>query len=164
MEVNGMEITPDMYWVLILAGLVSLIIRFFYCNTIRKTLKLIAEENRHMQPREVWLAMIPIFTIYWNFKIAERMANSLTNEFFDRQIPEEENPGQAVGYSYSILFALGYIPISSGFVLVMGLFSFIFFIRYWLKISNFKALLTEHNRFIESNNQNKESKENTYES
>lgn len=142
-----MEITPDMYGVLILGVLLSLGIRLFYCNTVRKTLKLIAEENRHMKPREAWLAMIPIFTIYWNFKIAERLANSLTNEFYDRKIAEEENPGQAIGYSYSILFALGYIPISSGFIFVMGLFSFIFFIRYWLKISNFKALLEEHNKY-----------------
>ncbi len=142
-----MEITPDMYGVLVLAGLLSLGIRLFYCNTIRKTLNLIAEENRHMKPREAWLAMIPIFTIYWNFKIAERVANSLTNEFYDRKIAEEENPGQAVGYSYSILFALGYIPISSGFMFVMGIFSFIFFIRYWLKISKFKAILEEHNKF-----------------
>jgi hypothetical protein len=147
MEINGMEITPDMYGVLILGGLISLGVRFFYCNTIRKTLKLIAEENRHMKPREAWLAMIPIFTIYWNFKIAEKLANSLTNEFYDRKIAEEENPGQAVGYSYSVLFALGNIPISSGFIFVMGLFSFIFFIRYWLKISNFKAVLEEHNKF-----------------
>ena len=163
MEINGMEITPDMYWTLTLAVLLSLGIRLFYCNTIRKTLELIAEENRHMKPKEAWLAMIPIFNIYWNFRIAEKVANSLTNEFFDRKIPEEENPGQAVGYSYAILFALGNIPVSSGFIFVMGRFSFIFFIRYWLKISHFKALLIEHNRFLESNNQNKELKENTYE-
>lgn len=143
-----MEITPDMYWVLVSAGLLSLVIRLFYCNTIRKTLNLVAAGNRHMKPREAWLAIIPIFTIYWNFKIAERVANSLTNEFYDRKIAEEENPGQAVGYSYSILFALGYIPISSGFMFVMGIFSFIFFIRYWLKISKFKAILERHNELI----------------
>jgi hypothetical protein len=152
MEINGLEITPDMYWVIILAGILSLGIRLFYCNTIRKTLELVAEENRHMKPREAWLAMIPIFTIYWNFKIAEGLANSLTNEFYDRKIAEEENPGQAVGYSYSILFALGYIPITPGFIFVMGVFSFIFFIRYWLKVSKFKTLLEEHNRFVEFNN------------
>lgn len=155
-----MEITPDMYWVLILAGLISLVVRFFYCNTISKTLKLIDEENRHMQPRQAWLAMIPIFTIFWNFKIAEGLANSLTNEFYDRKIPEEENPGQAMGYSYSILFALGYIPLTSGFIFVMSIFSFAFFIRYWLKVSKFKTLLEEHNKFVESN----ESKESTHDS
>lgn len=160
MEVNGMEVTPDMYWVLILSGLISLVVRFFYCKTLNKTLKLVAEENRHMQPKQAWLAMIPIFTIFWNFKIAEGLANSLTNEFFDRKIPEEENPGQAVGLSYSILFAIGYIPLTPGFIFVMSLFSFIFFIRYWLKVSKFKTLLEEHNKFIESN----ESKESIHDS
>src|SRR5690554_1969740 len=102
-----------------------------------------------MQPQETWLAMIPIFTFYWNFRIAERLDNYLTKEFIDRGIAEEENPGRSACNSYALLFALGYLPISSSFMLIMGLFSFAFYIRYWLKVSNFKALLIEHNRFIE---------------
>lgn len=151
MEISGMEFTPDMYWAMALVVIASLAIRAFYCVTLYKTLKLIDEENRHMQSIQVWFAMIPIFTIYWNFKIAESMANSLTNEFYDRQIAEEENPGRATGYSYSLLFALGYIPIAPGFVFIMGLFSFIFFIRYWVKISKFKLILEEHNKIFNSN-------------
>lgn len=146
MKLDNTELTPDMYGLLVVMVLLSLLIRYFYCNTIRKTLSLIKEENRHMQPREAWLAMIPFFAIYWNFKISEAMANSLTNEFFDRKIAEEENPGKALGYSFSILFALSYIPLTPGFILFMGIFSFVFFIRYWLKVSTFKTILEEHNR------------------
>lgn len=159
MKLESTELTPDMYGLLVGVALLSLVIRYFYCNTVRKTLHLIKEENRHMQPREAWLAMIPFFTIYWNFKISEAMANSLTNEFYDRRIAEEENPGKALGYSYSILFALSYIPLSPGFILFMGLFSFIFFIRYWLKVSTFKTLLEEHNRVFNYPNLKEENHE-----
>ena len=146
---NGVELTPDMYWLLGLGVLSGLVIRFFYCNTIRKLLLLIDEENRFMRPQEAWLAMIPIFNIYWNFRIAEKVSDSLTNEFFDRQIAEEPDPGKAVGFSFAILFALSNVPIAPSFLMVMYIFSFIFFIRYWLKVSTFKTLLEEHNRVFD---------------
>ena len=149
MNLNGVEITPDMYWLIGLGVLSGLVIRFFYCNTIRKTLLLIDEENRFLKPKEAWLAMIPIFNIYWNFKLAEKVSDSLTNEFFDRQIAEEPNPGKAIGYSFATLFAMSNIPIAPSFLMVMNIFSFIFFIRYWLKVSTFKTLLEEHNRVFD---------------
>lgn len=149
MDINGVEVTPDMYWLLGLGVLAGLVIRFFYCNTIRKTLLLIDEENRFMKPQEAWLAMIPIFNIYWNFKLAEKVSDSLTNEFYDRQIAEEQDPGKAIGYSFAALFALSNIPIAPSFLMVMNIFSFIFFIRYWLKVSTFKTLLEEHNRVFD---------------
>lgn len=149
MDINGVEMTPDMYWVMGLGILINLLVRYFYCNTIRQTLKLVNIENRHMQPNEAWLAMIPIFSIYWNFKIAERLSNSLTNEFFDRQIAEEERPGLVAGITYAIFILLANIPITQGYMVFMGLLAFIYFIRYWIKVSNFKALLIEHNKFLD---------------
>lgn len=150
-EIKDMEITPEMYWALGIGIVVSLLIRFFYCNTLRKTLNLIAEGNRFMKPWEAWLAMIPIFSIYWNFMIAMHMSNSLTNEFYDRKIAEEENPGRSTGLTYACFIAMANLPISSGFMVVTGIVSFVFFVRYWIKMDHFKTVLVEHNRFINSN-------------
>ncbi len=145
-----MEITPDVYWALGVGIMMSLLVRFFYCKTLYNTLKLIAEGNRFMKPREAWLAMIPIFSIYWNFMIASHLSNSLTNEFFDRKIAEEENPGKTAGITYALLLALANCPISSGFMIAMGICSFVFFIRYWIKVDHFRTLLVEHNRIFSS--------------
>src|SRR5690606_23507796 len=109
-EVNDIEITQEMYWTLGIGIVLNLLIRFFYCNTLRKTLKLIAEENRFMKPREAWLAMIPLFSIYWNFVIARNLSDSLTNEFYDRKIAEEENPGKSAGLTYAFLIAIANLP------------------------------------------------------
>lgn len=146
MEFNGIEFNEEMQWMMFAAAAISLVIRYFYCNTIRKTLLLIDEENRHMKPKQAWLAIIAILNIYWNFKVAELLANSLTNEFYDRKIPEEDNPGKSLGYTYAIVFAISSLPISSGFILAFGIFSLIYYIRYWVKVATFKTLLEEHNR------------------
>lgn len=146
MDLNGIEFTEDMKWMMFAAAALSLLIRYFYCNTIRKTLLLVDEENRHMKPQQAWLALIPILNIYWNFKVAELLANSLTNEFYDRKIAEEENPGKSLGYTYAVIFAISSFPISSGIFLAFGIFSLIYYIRYWVKVAAFKTLLEEHNR------------------
>jgi len=148
MEYNGITLTEDMIWALSIAAIASYAIRAFYCNTLKKTLDLVSEENRLMKPKMVWLAMIPLFSIYWNFVVASRMSDSLTNEFYDRKIPEEEDPGKKTGYIFSMLVALASLPLFQGFTLVVGLFSIIFFIKYWKTVDNFRVLLKEHNLFL----------------
>ena len=150
MEYNGITFTEDMIWALIITMVIYYTVLAFYCRTIKKTLDLIAEENRFLTPRSAWLAIIPIFNIYWNFVIASRLSDSLTNEFYDRKIPEEEFPGKVTGTTYAVLIALANFPVSQELSLLTGLFSFYFFIRYWIKIDNFRTLLKEHNRYLAS--------------
>jgi len=156
MEFNGITFTEDMIWALAIAAIASYTIRAFYCNTLKKTLDLISEDNRCMKPIMAWLALIPLFSIYWNFVIASRMADSLTNEFYDRKIPEEEDPGKKTGSIYSISTALANIPLFQGFSMIAAVFSIVYFIRYWIKIDNFRVLLKEHNRFLAQEKEQKE--------
>lgn len=144
---NEILSNPEMYWAMGLGVLISLVIRFFYCRSIRNLLRLIAAENRFLEPKHAWLAMIPLFNIYWNFVIAHRVSNSLNNEFYDRKIAEEERPGLVSGLAYAIFVLLANIPIDTLFTVVFGIFVIFHFIRYWVKIENFKALIEEHNRF-----------------
>jgi len=156
MEYNGITLTDDMIWALVIALLISYVVRAFYCNTLKRTLDLIAENNRCIKPKMAWLAIIPLFSIYWNFVIASRLADSLTNEFYDRKIPEEEDPGKKTGITYSILIALANIPVFQGFTMFVALFSLVFFVQYWVKIDNFRVLLKEHNRFLAQKAEQKE--------
>ncbi len=129
------------------ALLIRLLIWVFYANTIRKTLLLIAPENRLMEPNLAWLVVIPFFNIYWNFVVASRLADSLTNEFYDRKIAEEENPGRASGMLYAWLFLLSNIPLPPFILITIGLLSMVYFIVYWVKVNNFRNLLAEHQNF-----------------
>ncbi|ULT28460.1 hypothetical protein KUH03_19100 [Sphingobacterium sp. E70] len=86
------------------------IIWLLFANTIRKTLNLVAVENRLMTPNQSWLVAIPLVNIYWNFQVASRLRDSLINEFYDRKIAVEENPTYRKGSLYAWIYLAANIP------------------------------------------------------
>ncbi|MFC7525413.1 hypothetical protein ACFQRK_15735 [Parapedobacter sp. GCM10030251] len=147
MNVDLENLSPEMIQAAIAVFLIRTLIWAFYANTIRKTLLLVAPANRLMTPGQAWLLVVPFFNIYWNFAVASRLADSLTNEFYDRKIAEEENPGRASGTWYAWLFLLTNIPLPPFILITLFLLSITYFIIYWVKVSNFRNLLVEHEKF-----------------
>lgn len=143
---------------LIAAGVIAAIflaIKALYANTFRTTLKLIAPENRFMKPAEAWLVLIPLFNIYWNFELAKRMADSLTNEFYDRKIAEEEAPGRSTGITLAFLYLITMLPLPINILMGLNLVYLFYFFAYWIKMNRFRELLKDHNVFLEEQ-QNKQ--------
>lgn len=149
MNIDSNVLGSDMIWFMILFGGLSLLIRFFYARTLRNLFNLIAEENRHLQPKEAWYVMIPLFDMFWNFRIAQTLSDSLTNEFYDRKIAEEPNPGKTIGTTYALLYLASYFPLFPGFNVFMTLISFAYFVRYWVKVGEFKTIIEEHIRLFD---------------
>ncbi|GGG98767.1 hypothetical protein GCM10007415_37970 [Parapedobacter pyrenivorans] len=147
MNIDYENLSPEMIQLVAAVFLIRLIIWLFYANTVRKTLMLISPENRLITPNQAWLLAIPLFNIYWNFVVAARVADSLTNEFYDRKIAEEEDPGRMAGMWYAWLFLLSNIPLPAFILITIGLLSFVYFIGYWVKVNNFRNLLAEHEKF-----------------
>lgn len=147
MNVDLENLSPEMIQAAIAVFLIRTLIWAFYANTIRKTLLLVAPANRLMTPGQAWLLVVPFFNIYWNFAVASRLADSLTNEFYDRKIAEEENPGRSSGTWYAWLFLLTNIPLPPFILITLFLLSITYFIIYWAKVSNFRNLLVEHEKF-----------------
>lgn len=147
MNLNLEDISPEMMtavWVML--G-VRILVWVFFANSVRKLLQEIAVENRFLRPGQAWLLAVPFLNIYWNFVVARSVSNSLNNEFFDRKIAEEPSPGLAKGMLYAWMFLLANIPFP-GFILVtFFILSVVYFIQYWIKISNFRNLIVEHKRF-----------------
>ena len=83
---------PEVIYTAMAIVAIRIIVWLLFANTIRKTLKLVASENRLMTPNQSWLVAIPLVNIYWNFQVATRLRDSLINEFYDRKIAVEENP------------------------------------------------------------------------
>lgn len=150
------SLPPEFLYYVYAGTALRIIVWLLYANTINKTVKKIAPENRHITPRQAWLVALPIFNIYWNFVVARRLSDSLTNEFFDRKIAEEENPGQARGLLYAWLFLASNIPFPMFILFTIAMLSLIYFIVYWVKINNFKNILEEHDRFLEYQQQKNE--------
>ncbi len=85
----------------------------------QRTLQVISQENREMSPGSVWLQLIPVFGLVWQFIVVIRIANSISKEMASKiggsildhspvQIKEtDESPTYIIGIAYSILTTIG---------------------------------------------------------
>ena len=142
----GRELFQPMHLLLFFIPLVFFIIHFFilifYLLTLQNTFSKISNENRKMPSGQVWLALIPLFGLIWQFIIVNNMADSLKAEFTNRNIKvEEERPGIGIGLAYCILFCCCIIPFLGILTLICGI---ICWIIYWAKIYNYKIKLQQN--------------------
>ncbi|MBN1822417.1 MAG: hypothetical protein JXR31_11360 [Prolixibacteraceae bacterium] len=132
-------IGPQEIIIIFLFSGLSIIPFIFYLITLQKTLYAVSIENRKMPPEQVWLSLIPLFGLVWQFIIVNRIADSLKFEFASKGIrTDEERPGISLGLAYCILFCCSIIPFL-GFLTSIG--GFICWIIYWVKIGEYKNKL-----------------------
>lgn len=130
---------------LVLGYLVALIL---FLIAQQNTLKAIQPQNRKMQPGEVWLQLIPLFNLIWQFIVVSRIAESIRNEINDRSLnsflgeadPVFANdmtprPTYDMGLTYCILSLCGCIPLLGGFASLAGI---VCWIIYWTQIVAYK--------------------------
>ena len=115
---------------------IALIPIAFFCLTLQKCLNRCSPQCRTMSPGKVWLLLIPLFNLIWQFVIVSRIASSLANEFKLRNIIKEAEPGKSLGLAFCILFVCGLIPIVSLFA---GMAGMVCGILYWMKIAKYSA-------------------------
>ncbi len=115
---------------------------FFYLNTLSSILKEIGPENRKMAPEQVWLSLIPIFGIIWQYFIVSRIADSINLELTKRNIYSVENrPGYNIGIIYCILFSFSIIPYIGILSAVGGI---VCWLVYWIRINEYRNRLIEN--------------------
>jgi hypothetical protein len=111
----------------------------FFLITIQNTFNAVSPENRKMDGGLVWLTLIPLFGMVWQFIIVNRLADSLKLEFAKRNMPiNEARPGINIGLAYCILFCCSIIPIVNIVTSIAGL---VCWIMYWVKINEYKSKL-----------------------
>ncbi len=132
--------------VIIAVVLISLLINILYINTLSKALRACSPDTRTMSPGMVWLLLVPVLNIIWQFFVVLRISDSLGREFKRLNITEdvadvEENPGKTLGLTMSIMACLSVIPYLGA---LTGLIAFICWIMYWLKISRYTRYLQQY--------------------
>lgn len=126
--------------VLILLVLGALIIpTIFFLLSLQKALTACQPDNRRMPPNNVWLLLIPLFNIIYQFIVVNSIAESLEGEFKQRNIPVEPSPGRSLGMAWCILGLCGVIPFIGA---LAGLAALICWILYWVKIAGLTKQLT----------------------
>jgi hypothetical protein len=134
-KIGPLEITL----IIFVFGFISFLPMIFYLLTLQNTLYEVRNENRKMQPGQVWLSLIPLFGIIWQFIIVNNVADSLKLEFQERNINVDENrPGYGIGLAFCILSCCSIIPFLG---ILAALAALICWIIYWVKISNYKTTL-----------------------
>ena len=137
---------PDMAMLMVqivvigIGFLVGLAIQILFFLTLSKCLKRCDQRNRHMEPGEVWLGLIPCFNWYWNFQLAARIDKSLRDEFRDRGLRRHDDYGGKPGHTWALMTVLSLIPCVNYVTSVIAL---IYFIIYWVKIAGFSKELAE---------------------
>jgi len=111
----------------LIACAVLLVPMIFYLLTLQKALNRCSPESRAMQPGMVWLMLIPLFNVVWQFFVVINLAKSLGAELQKRGIAEDPNPGQTLGLVMCVAN------------LVCGPVGLICWIIYWVKIAGYSA-------------------------
>ena len=121
-------------------GIISLIVFILYLLSLQKALKHCSAESRTTSPGSVWLMLIPIFNLIWQFILVIKISESLHNEFTKRNIPEDPHPGKTIGLTYCILVICSIIPFLGFLASIAAL---VCWIIYWVKISGFSNKLLQ---------------------
>ena len=133
-------------WIMIIFLPAVLIPFIFYLVALQKVLAVIAPESRMMAPAKVWLLLIPLFNIVWQFIVIKRIADSIKNECTQLNIPiEEERPTYALGLTTTLLYLTSLILNRKQYQPIIGsnmiITSFVCWIIYWLKIVGYKNFI-----------------------
>lgn len=121
-----------------------LIPTIFWLLTLQKALTRCRPENRTLEPAMVWLMLIPIFNLVWQFLLVNHLSDSIKNEFAALgSDPGEPNPGKGVGLAMCILNLASIIPYAGA---LAGIAALVCWIIHWVKIAEFSARIDSMHR------------------
>lgn len=135
-----METTLPTFALLVIfsAELVALI---FFLGILQNALKRCAPASRTMKPWKVWLTLIPLFGLVWQFFVVLNVGDSLENEFARAgNACRGVRQCTAVGIWMCICNSCVLVPVRPirELILMVG---FVLWIAYWFRIANFTRTL-----------------------
>jgi cobalamin synthase len=113
---------------------IGLIVSLIVCLLLYQALSRLPERYRQMQPGLVWLLMIPVFNLVWNFFVFLWTSQSY-KAYFEDQRQNVGDAGWTLGLVYSILVVVTPIPCLGA---VAGIAALVLLIIYLVKINDLK--------------------------
>jgi hypothetical protein len=80
------------------------------CYMLYITLKAVPPEHQKMPPGQIWLLLIPLFNLGWNFLVFQRIPESYQSFFYSRGRTDVGDGGKQIGLWYSICAVCGIVP------------------------------------------------------
>jgi hypothetical protein len=97
--------------VIVVAILIGLGIAIAIILMLSSCLKRVPQQYRKMEPGMVWLLLIPLFNIVWNFFVYKAIAESFQAYFQAQNRTDVGDCGQSLGLAYCICVCACIIPI-----------------------------------------------------
>ena len=119
--------------------LVGLAIAIVIIVLISGALKTVPQEYREMEPALVWLLLIPLFNLIWNFFVFPKVAKSFQNYFEAQERTEFGDCGQNIGLWYAICAVCSVVPYIGCVASVAAL---VLLIMYLVKVVGLKKFVT----------------------
>ncbi len=107
---------------------IALAINIVVCALIYTRFKRIPAEYRTMRPGLVWLLLIPLFALIWNFFVFLRMPESFKAYFDAQGRTDVGDCGRTIGRWYAICAVATLVPCVGYFTSIAGLILLIIFI------------------------------------
>ena len=115
--------------------IIGLAIQAAICYLLSNALKAIPAEHRKQEPNMVWLLMIPLFNLVWNFFVVPKISDSFKSYFDSVGATDVGDCGRQIGLIYCILAALCVIPYVNT---LTGLGALVLLILYLVKVNELK--------------------------
>ncbi len=121
--------------------LIPITVLVFYLLNLQNLLKTIKEENRDVEPANVWLMFIPLFNIVYAFILYPKISSSVKKEFESRGISNNDDGAKNLGLAFAITGAVAILPIPF-LNIIIALGNLVLFIIWWVKTAGFKNKLS----------------------
>jgi hypothetical protein len=118
---------------------IGVAINAIFCYFVSDALaKVPAEYHQNISPGQVWLLLIPLFNIVWNFFVSQRVPDTFRVYFEATGRPQPGDYGKQLGLIYSILACCVFIPCLGS---LCGFAALVILIILVVKFSGFKSLI-----------------------
>jgi len=125
--------------ILMFMALLVVLPAVFYLLTLQKALARCSQQARTTSPESVWLMLIPLFNLVYQFILVINVSKSLGNEFARRGIANADPElGKSLGIAACVLNVGSVIPLLGIPLAIAGL---VCWIIYWVKIADFSGMI-----------------------
>ena len=117
-----------------------------FLMTLSNTLKAISPANRTTEPSSVWLMLIPIFNIVWQFILYGKMKESVNAEYKSKGVSDTFDATYQIGIISAVggIVSVLYSTLISSTDIIYNLISLallVIVIMFWVQVSNHKKRL-----------------------
>jgi hypothetical protein len=117
-------------------ALIGIVINVVVCLLLYNALNAIPPQFRRQEPGLVWLLLIPLFHLVWNFFVFPKIGESYRDFFHSIGRADVGDGGRGIGLAFSICAACMIVPCVNIFT---GLAALVLLIIFLVKIYNLKG-------------------------